>query len=238
MTFLVAIEGGDGAGKATAAATLTGILREHGYRTEIISFPRYGETVGGHALGEFLSGRMPRNVSPKAAAVLYALDRLESAEQLTALMVANDVVVFDRYIASNIAYQAAKVPEAEADTMIKWIEGLETITFGLPLPDLNIYLDTPVEEARSLIRRKHQRTYTDRAYDEHEQDLGLQMRVRRNYASMAKQSCIGRWVTVSTIGAENMLRTPEDIGSEVAKYVEAALERVKSDDQSQIASSA
>lgn len=238
MSLLVAIEGGDGAGKATAAATLTGLLEADGLAAQVVSFPRYPDTVGGHALGEFLSGRMPRTVSPKAAAVLYALDRLESAAHLAEVAAANDVVVLDRYIASNIAYQAAKVPEAEVAAMIDWIVRLETDAFDLPPPDLNVYLDTPVEAARSLILLKQQRSYTDRNFDEHEQDRDLQERVRRNYAVLAGHSRVGRWVTVSTVGADNSLRAPSDIGEEIARHVTEALGRAGPPRQRRIASSA
>lgn len=238
MSLLVAIEGGDGAGKATAAATLTALLRAEGLSAEVVSFPRYPETVGGHALGEFLSGRMPRKVSPKAAAVLYALDRLESAAHLEETAASNDVVVLDRYIASNIAYQAAKVPEKEATAMIDWIINLETGAFNLPLPNLNVYLDTPLEAARSLILLKQQRSYTNREYDEHEQDHGLQQRVRRNYAALTGQPRLGRWVTVRTVGSDGALRLPADIGREIAGHVAEALVGARSAGQARIASSA
>lgn len=238
MSLLVAIEGGDGAGKATAAATLVGLLEADGLAAQVVSFPRYPDTVGGHALGEFLSGRMPRTVSPKAAAVLYALDRLESAAHLAQVAAANDVVVLDRYIASNIAYQAAKVPEADAAAMIEWIVRLETVAFDLPPPDLNIYLDTPVDAARSLILLKQRRSYTEREYDEHEQDRGLQERVRRNYAALARKSRLGPWVTVGTVGADSALRAPAAIGEEIARHVAEALERAGPRGQRRIASSA
>jgi dTMP kinase len=238
LTLLVAIEGGDGAGKATAAATLVGLLRADGFAAQVVSFPRYPDTVGGHALGEFLSGRMPRTVSPKAAAVLYALDRLESVEHLADIAARHDVLVLDRYIASNIAYQAAKVPEAEAAAMIDWIVHLETGAFDLPPPDLNVYLDTPVEAARSLILLKQQRSYTDRDYDEHEQDQELQERVRRNYAALAGQSRLGRWVTVRTVGADSTLRAPSDIGQEIAGHVAESLRRAGPARQRRIASNA
>jgi len=225
LSLLVAIEGGDGAGKATASATLAKSLSADGLRVEVVSFPRYSETVGGHALGEFLSGRLPRTVSPKAAAVLYALDRLESAGYLADVAARNDVVVLDRYIASNIAYQAAKVPEHEVGAMIDWIIHLEATAFALPAPDLNVYLDTPVDAARSLILLKQRRSYTDRSLDEHEQDVALQQRVRQNYAALASTCGLGSWITVRTVDAEGALRSPADIGREIANHVGSVLQR-------------
>lgn len=225
--LLVAIEGGDGAGKATAAANLVALAQAEGLTATVLSFPRYGDTVGGHVIGDFLAGRLPRNLTPHAAAVLYALDRFESAAHLASLAATHDLVVLDRYIASNIAYQAAKVPPGEAPALIDWIVRLETGQFGLPAPGLTIYLDTPLEVARDLILRKRQRSYTDRSYDEHEADLALQARVRENYAAMAAASVLGRWVTVRTVadgmGANGAMRSPEAIAAEIAAEVLAVV---------------
>ncbi|RZM08508.1 MAG: thymidylate kinase, partial [Sphingomonas sp.] len=48
MSFLLAIEGGDGAGKATAAAEVVAQLVAGGTSATVLSFPRYAETLGGH----------------------------------------------------------------------------------------------------------------------------------------------------------------------------------------------
>ena len=48
------------------------------------------------------------DVDPFLAALLYAGDRSESKEFLLSLLAENDVVVLDRYVASNIAHQGSK----------------------------------------------------------------------------------------------------------------------------------
>ena len=214
MAFLLAIEGADGAGKATTSAVIVELLRKQGKRAEVVSFPRYAETAGGHVLGEYLGGRLPRAVTPQAAAVLYALDRFESRDHLLDVSAANDVVVFDRYIASNMAYQGAQVAAAKTAALMEWIERLETRQFTLPAPDLSVYLDTPQDVARALIARKRRRSYTDDAYDAYEADAKLQARVRENYAAMAAAGLLGRWATVATT-VEGVSRVPEEIAAEV-----------------------
>ena len=214
MATLVAIEGADGAGKATVSAAVAELLRASGRRAEVVSFPRYAETAGGHVLGEYLAGRLPRAVSPKAAAVLYALDRLESRDHLLGVAAANDVVVFDRYIASNMAYQAAQFPAGNAAALMEWIAALELRQFALPAPDLCIYLDTPQDVAQALIVRKRRRSYTDDAFDAYEADVALQARVRENYARMAAGGMLGRWATVETTVA-GVSRAPGEMAAEV-----------------------
>ena len=212
--MLVAIEGGDGAGKGTTAAELVRQLAAAGRSACLLSFPRYGDTVGGWAIGEYLGGRLPRDVSPRAAAVLYALDRLESRGALLAAAAAHEVVVLDRYIASNLVYQAAKADPGEAATLMRWIWALECDSFALPPPDLTVYLATPIDRARRQIAMKHQRSYTDATFDRNEADVALQARVRENYAALAAANYSGRWVTVDTV-RDGAMRTPDDIAGEI-----------------------
>jgi dTMP kinase len=224
VSFLVAIEGADGAGKATAAALVAQKLGERGFAATVISFPRYRETVGGVALGEFLAGRTAVPVTPRAAAILYAMDRFESVGFIEEAAASHDVIVFDRYIASNLVYQAAKVAPDEAPALIDWIYRLETETFGVPRADLSIYLDTPLQVARELMLLKSKRSYTDRQYDEHEADLELQRNVRANYAAVAAGGVGGAWEVVRT-SAAGALRPPEEIAEEAAGHVLARLAR-------------
>lgn len=221
MSLLVAIEGGDGAGKATAAAAVARRLRADGRSAAVLSFPRYAETAGGWVLGEHLAGRLPRPVSAQAAAVLYALDRLESRPALLDALARHDVVVLDRYIASNLAYQGAQAG-TDGPALMRWAWALETETFALPPPDLQVYLETPAEIARDLIARKRQRSYTDQTFDQYEADAGLQARVRESYAALAASGWAGRWATVRTT-AGAVLRTPEEIAGEIVDLVAARL---------------
>lgn len=221
MSFLLAIEGGDGAGKATAAAAVARQLNVSGRTATVLAFPRYADTTAGWALGEYLGGRLPRDVSPRAAAVLYALDRLESRETLLAAAAVHDVVVLDRYIASNLVYQAAKTAPADAAALMAWIWALETNTFALPPPDLTVYLATPVDVARRQIARKRQRSYTDATFDQNEADAALQARVRENYAALAGAGWAGCWVTVDTV-VDGAMRTPADIAAEIIAALEPA----------------
>lgn len=220
MAYYLAIEGADGAGKGTVSTALVARLIAGGQRAMLVSFPRYAETLGGYVIGEHLGGRLPRMASPHATATLYALDRFESRDHLAALAAENDVIVFDRYLASNIAYQAALVPEAEAVAMIDWIITLETGQFGLRLPDRSVLLDTPADVARRYIGLKNQRSYTERAYDKYEADDALQARVRTNYRRLAEASP-DRWQVIATV-EDGTARTPAEIANEIVARLPGA----------------
>ena len=120
MATLIAIEGIDGAGKGTQAGRLVNALRETGLRVDSLQFPRYSATTFGSAIGDFLNGRFGslNDVHPQLAAVLYAGDRFESRELLLRMMEANDVVVLDRFVGSNLAHQSAKLDGAARTALI------------------------------------------------------------------------------------------------------------------------
>jgi len=219
MSILLAIEGADGVGKNSAATRLCDELNAAGRSATMLSFPRYQSTVGGYTLGRYLAGSLEVPVSPKAAAVLYGLDRLESAEVIAEAASRHDVVIFDRYIASNMAYQAARMPAADADAMMNWVLSLETGAFALPRPTLSIYLDTPWELARELILQKRQRSYTDRSYDEYEADVALQRAVRTNYEAMVNGGMLGPWHVVHA-SQDGAMRSREAITAEIRGHLD------------------
>lgn len=190
MASLIAIEGIDGAGKGTQALRLTEALRDAGRSVELISFPRYAETSFGRKIGEFLNGRFGTldQVSPFLAALLYAGDRFESKPVLSAALHEHDVVVLDRYVASNIAHQCAKLEGPEREELRRWIEHLEFELYGLPRPDLTILFDLSATDAQQLIARKQQRNYTDKAADLQEADAGYLARVREVYLELSQEN--------------------------------------------------
>lgn len=215
---LVAIEGIDGSGKGTQAARLREALAARGLKAALISFPRYQETFFGARIGDFLNGRFGslEEVHPFLAATLFAGDRLESRAMLLGALAANDVVVLDRYVASNIAHQAAKRDGAERQGLTEWILKLEFEVNQLPKPDLAIVLDLPATRAQELIAKKNVRTYTDRAADLQEADGAYLENVRQVYLELARRDANWRVIAVEEQGR---LRSIEEVAGEVLGLV-------------------
>lgn len=218
MGIIVAIEGADGVGKNTASRGLCEALNAAGRRATVIGFPRYGETAAGVTIGRYLAGDMPVPVAPEAAAVLYALDRREWLPHIRQAQAEHDVVIFDRYVASNMAYQAARLDAGAGRAMMDWILTLETGQFALPLPDVSIYLDTPWDLARELILKKAQRSYTDKRFDEYEADIALQQRVRANYEAIVAAGLLGQWRVIRA-SADGTMRPPAEIVDEMMQHL-------------------
>jgi len=202
---LIELEGIDGSGKGTQAQRLVKRLTDEGWSVELFSFPRYTETAFGKIVGDFLNGRFGslEEVDPFVAALFYAGDRFESRRLLKAALDKTDVVVCDRYVASNVAHQAAKLENAEQQAeLIEWVERLEFDVFGLPRPDLVLLLDVPVEVSQQLIAHKEKRSYTDRKADLQEANLSYLEKVRRLYHQLAQRP---QWRLVECVKQNQLL---------------------------------
>ncbi|MCX7388055.1 MAG: thymidylate kinase [Planctomycetales bacterium] len=215
MATLIAIEGIDGAGKATQAARLVASLRDMGLKADSLQFPRYGATTFGSAIGDFLNGRFGslNEVHPQLAAVLYAGDRYESRSLLLKMMEENDVVVLDRFVGSNLAHQSAKLDGDARIELIKWIEKIEFEVFALPRPQLNILIDMSSQMSRELVARKAVRDYTDQQADLQESDLPYLEKVRRCYLALAHSRL--DWRTVHGLKDDGALRTIDEVATEI-----------------------
>lgn len=217
--MLIAIEGIDGAGKNTVGTQLKAILIERGLSVDIIQFPQYESTYGGRALGDFLAGRHPIPEDVKVVAALYAIDRLEYLDSLYSYLKSNDIIIFDRYIGSNLAFQAAKADPKTIRSLLQWIISLEVDTFGLPVPNLNVLLRTHVIQAKLNVLEKASRNYTSEAFDVHERDDSLQHRAQHMYELIANETLLGPWLIIDTRSDDGSRKTPREMALQIADYV-------------------
>ncbi len=217
--MLVAIEGIDGAGKRTQARLLKDRAEQAGLSAAVVSFPRYGQTVFARSVTDYLNGSKLEMgpASARYTALLYAGDRFESRDWLEELRRNHDLVVLDRYVGSNLAYQGAKVQPAQRQALVEWIATIEYEVFGLPPADLNVLLDVPLEVASALVHRKPPRTYTDRRQDLHEADADYLAQCRDVYHWLTRQEAFGPWVTVNCVDESDQMRSAEAICDSVCQ---------------------
>ena len=155
--MLIALEGVDGAGKGTQLELVSGLLRQAGLTIEVISFPRYRQGLFGDSVARFLNGGFgdPGAVPPHFPALLFACDRLEHRRELLEQLQRADVVLADRYVASNAAYQAARLEGEERAAFLTWLLRVEYDVFELPQPALQVYLRVEVGTAQRLVAGKN-----------------------------------------------------------------------------------
>lgn len=191
--MLIVIEGVDGAGKRTLTTGLRAAFESAHKSVATLAFPRYGHSVEADLAAEALHGNHgDLSESVYAMAVLFALDRAGAREEIGHLNAAYDVVILDRYVASNAAYSAARLHQPADGPVVEWVRYLEYERIKLPKPDWQVLLDVPAELAAQ--RAEHRAaTEADRAKDAYERDDGLQRRTGQVYAALADAAWCGRW---------------------------------------------
>ena len=98
-----------------------------------LGFPRYGESVHADLAAEALRGEHGDLASRVyAMAMMFALDRHRRCGDLDELINRHDVVILDRYVASNAAYSAARMQQDADGEVVEWVRELEFERFGLP----------------------------------------------------------------------------------------------------------
>jgi dTMP kinase len=107
--------------------------------------------------------------------MLYALNRWEKKGEVESSLATCDVLIVNRYSASNLAYGTA------IGLKLEWLANLER---GLPVADFVIVLDAP--PSFLSLRRGPDK-------DRYERNLGLQEKVRRAYLELAEEF---KWAVV------------------------------------------
>ena len=128
--------------------------------------------------------------------LLYVANRFERKADIDRWHTAGLIVLFDRYVASGVAYGEAQGLDPG------W---LTTLQVSLPQPELTILLDIAPETAvaRKTVGR-----------DRYESDLALLTRVRQSYLRQAGQP---DWVRIDAEQA------PDVVAAEMAAAIEPRL---------------
>ena len=128
-------------------------------------------------IARFLRGELGAidQVHPLVIALLFAGDRNDAAPMLRKWLDEGSIVILDRYVYSNIAFQCAKTKnEKEEEIVREWILNTEFSVFSIPKPDLNIFLDVPigfVNKKLNETREGEEREYLKGKRDIHEADI-------------------------------------------------------------------
>ncbi|MDE2240011.1 MAG: dTMP kinase [Rhodospirillales bacterium] len=169
--LFITLEGGEGAGKSTAAAGLAAALRTEG--REVVLTREPGGTKGAEAIRALLLNQdIP--LDPLAQTMLHFAARMDHVAALIRPALARGaVVICDRFYDSTMAYQSygQGVPLADVRALISLLGLKPDVTFLLELPE--------VEAKRRLTARA---SGTDR-YEE--MDEAFFTRVRDGFRAMA-----------------------------------------------------
>jgi len=218
---LIVLDGADGAGKATQTKLLVEQLRQAGTSVRTLDFPQYEQNVFGKLLRECLDGERGDflSVDPRIAATLYAADRFESKETIMGWLAAGDTVVLDRYVSSNMLHQGAKLTDQkELEDFLQWLDTIEHGVFGLPRPDIILYLDVPYSLRQSMLFKDDTRTTIDTA----ESNIAHQLEAESNAKRVVAAHNV--WRSIPCV-AEGALLPPDEIAALVYSEVQTVLSK-------------
>lgn len=168
---------------------LSARLKKEGFKIETIDFPQY-EKPSSYFVREYLNGNYgtSKEISPYKASIFYALDRFSAGKQISEWLKQGKVVISNRYVASNMGHQGAKIKrKGEKKKLFEWLDELEYDILGIPKPDLNIFLHMPAPIAQKLVDKKGAREYTKGVKrDIHEADLRHLRQAEQTYLYMVE----------------------------------------------------
>ena len=205
MNRLIVIEGLDGSGKSTQIKRLREYLKRNKIKYKYIHFPRTKSPIYGELISRFLRGDLGRveDVNPYLVSLLYAGDRNDAKDQIRDWLDKEYLVLLDRYVYSNIAFQCAKLQSREEkQRLLSWILNLEYEYNHIPKPQMSVYLHVPFQFIKDKLSKKRKgvdREYLKDSYDIHEKSIQLQKRVEEEYLKLSKEfkdihfiSCLNR----------------------------------------------
>ena len=197
---IVAVEGLDGAGKATLVDAVARAAAARGASVATLAFPRYDDDVHAALAGAALHGDLGDGggvaASVHGMALLFALDRSAAAPRMRAAAADHDVLLVDRYVASNAAYGAARRGEDAAGPFVAWVHDLEIGRLAVPPPDLHLLVRVAPDEAARRVRGRAAAD-PDRDPDAYEADAGLQARCAAVYDALAARAWLAPWVVAA-----------------------------------------
>ena len=196
--WLVAVCGIDGSGKTVQTDALCERAEQAGHTAHSMQFPRYGEGFFAELVERYLRGDFGADageISPYLAALPYAGDRWEAADTLRNWLGNGSIVVCNRYVPANVAHQGGKCGDtAERRQFRDWVHRLEYEIYGIPRPDLHLWLDMPPRAAAGLARNRAEDERPPGGEDIHERDTDHLERTREVYSWLAETD--NSWVRI------------------------------------------
>lgn len=141
MGAFIVIEGIDGSGKTTVCRTVAESLRKEGYDVDVTAEPTH------EGIGAFIRSGSVGRISQRAESLLFIADRYEHTASISKAVSEGKIILCDRYYASTLAYQSAKLDGDSAD--MDWLRGLCEPFVGTP--DIVILLDMDPKESMERV---------------------------------------------------------------------------------------
>lgn len=207
--MIINIDGTDGCGKKTQTELLYKFLTNKGYKCKLVSFPNY-ESLSSSLVKMFLGGTFESfgGVDSYQASAFYAVDRVATMKMIN--LNDYDYIILDRYVASNMIHQSARVQDkTKVDEFLDWVDNLEFNDLKLPRPDTTLFLDMPVEISLELARSRDS-LKNGQSRDVLEEDSEHMKKAYNNAKYVANKFC---WDVINCY--DKKLKTIDEIHKEI-----------------------
>lgn len=223
MGKLIIIEGTDGSGKQTQSELLYKKLVENNIDVKKITFPDYESDssmlVKMYLRGDF--GDKAEDVNPYVSSTFYTCDRFASYKMKWGKdYEGGTLILSDRYTTSNMVHQASKIENVdERQEFLDWLIDYEFNIYGLPEPDMVVFLNMSPEKSRELMRNRNNKFSGEKEKDIHEKDQDYLIKSYNNAMEVAQKY---GWVIIDCVD-DARIKTIEEINDEIYRKVNEIL---------------
>ena len=196
-TKFITLEGIEGSGKTSSIKSITDLLDSKRISYVVTREPG-GSSIGSELRSILLDPKT--EISSEVELLLMLADRKDHVEKvILPNLKTGNWVISDRFMDSSIAYQGGgrKLDKKMIDSFSK--------NLNLPIPDLTLLFDVPVEISLSRVKARGE-------LDRFEQEkLDFHNRIRESYLELAEQNVNRIQIIDSSREIELMLKSVEQI---------------------------
>ena len=166
----IVFEGADGAGKSSVCRRVSEELSARGLDVMLTAEPTH------EGVGAFIRSGSAGRISQRTEALLFVADRNDHTEKVEQAVSEGKIVLCDRYFASTVAYQSAKLDGDASDT--DWL--IRINEQFIDRPDVIILLDIDPEIGMGRVGTRGEEISKFERLD-------FQKQVRSNYLELAER---------------------------------------------------
>ena len=166
----IVFEGADGAGKSSLCKRVAEWLTAKGRDVVLTAEPTH------EGIGAFIRSGNAGGISQRTEALLFVADRNDHTEKIMRMVEEGKVVLSDRYFASTVAYQSARLDGDASDR--DWL--IDINRQFIDRPDATILLDIDPGVGMSRVGDRGEEISKFERMD-------FQKQVRENYLRLAKE---------------------------------------------------
>jgi len=188
--LLIAFDGVDSSGKETQAKKLVDRLRYAGFTVHRFQTPDY-DTPSGQELKRRLQNKDGswEATSWQEKNGYFAANRAEHRDEVLAALERGEMVVYDRYIPSSLAFMTVEAhaelgEQVTRQEVYDHIMKTEIEENSMPREDVSIFLDVPPRVSAVLLEQRKEKLADEDEYTDH---ISVQERLYEEYDHLCKE---------------------------------------------------